>query len=66
MREAPSLVIIPELQAKGANIVAFDPVAMEEAAKQLNNVAWAENAYDVADEADILVILTEWNSIQSI
>ncbi|MAM35233.1 MAG: UDP-glucose 6-dehydrogenase [Micavibrio sp.] len=66
VREAPSLVIIPELQAKGANIVAFDPVAMEEAARQLNNVAWAENAYDVADDADILVILTEWNEFRAL
>ena len=41
-------------------------LAVEEAAKQLDNVVWAENAYDVADDADILVILTEWNEFRAL
>lgn len=66
VRESPSLVIIPELQLAGAHISAFDPVAMEQAAKQLENVSWCENPYETAKEADALVIVTEWNEFRAL
>lgn len=66
IREAPSLVIIPILQKAGAHIVAFDPAAMDHAKKALDNVTWANDAYDVAQDADALVILTEWNEFRGL
>lgn len=66
VREAPSLVIIPLLQEEGAKIAAFDPAAMENAAKVLEDVEWCDNAYDVAKDADVLVIITEWNEFRAL
>ena len=66
VRDAPSLVIVPILQEFGAQVVAHDPAAMEEAAKHLNNVEWKEDPYEVADGADALVILTEWNEFRAL
>lgn len=66
VRESPSLVIIPLLQEHGAHVATFDPAAMEEAAKHLEDVEWCENAYDVAKDADALVIVTEWNEFRAL
>lgn len=66
IREAPSLVIIPELQKAGARIAANDPEAMKNAAAALPNVEWCEDPYQVAKEADALVILTEWNEFRAL
>lgn len=66
MREAPSLVIIPELQLAGAVVKAYDPVAMEQAAKHLENVTWGKDSYEIAEGADALVIITEWNEFRAL
>ncbi len=66
VREAPSLVIIPILQEAGAVIAAYDPVAMDEAAHHLSDVQWCENAYEAAKDADVLVIITEWNEFRAL
>ncbi len=66
VRESPSLVIIPLLQELGANVAAYDPAAMEEAAKHLEGVEWCNDAYDVAKGADVLVIVTEWNEFRAL
>lgn len=66
MRDAPSLIIIPELQKAGAVIAAYDPVGMTHAQKFLNDVEWGTNAYDVAMGADAVVILTEWNEFRAL
>lgn len=66
VRESPSLVIIPLLQDEGANIAAYDPVAMNSAKPHLEDVEWCENAYDVAEGADALVIVTEWNEFRGL
>ncbi|MEZ5814788.1 MAG: UDP-glucose/GDP-mannose dehydrogenase family protein [Alphaproteobacteria bacterium] len=66
MREAPSLQIIPFLQDEGAHIAAFDPVAMDEAKKFLEDVEWCENAYEAAKDAEALVIITEWNEFRAL
>ena len=60
MREAPSLDIVPALQAAGAQIVAFDPEGMKEAARLMPGIAFADNAYDAVSDADVLVVITEW------
>ena len=67
MREAPSLVIIPWLLDHGARIQAYDPVAMQEAKKELPNNAnliYQENSTAVLNNADALLILTEWKEFR--
>jgi UDPglucose 6-dehydrogenase len=66
IRDSPSLVIIPALQAEGAVIQAHDPEGMEAAADELPGVQWCEDAYAAMDGADAVVILTEWNVFRSL
>ncbi|MAZ76806.1 MAG: UDP-glucose 6-dehydrogenase, partial [Micavibrio sp.] len=66
VRDAPSLVIIPKLQDAGATITAHDPEAQEEASKHLTNIDWKDSAYDVAQDVDVLIILTEWNEYRAL
>lgn len=67
MREAPSVVIIEDLHKKGAHIVAYDPVSVENAKKVLpKEVQYAKSAYQAARGADAVVILTEWNEFRQI
>jgi UDPglucose 6-dehydrogenase len=66
MREAPSLVIFPMLQARGARIRAYDPQGSSKAQGLLPNVEWCERALDVAEGADVLVVLTEWNEFRAL
>lgn len=66
MREAPSLVIIPGLQAAGAVVHAHDPVGRHEAEELLPDVVWFDDIYQAMDGADILVILTEWNAYRAL
>lgn len=61
MRGAPSTEIIPQLQGLGARVRAYDPVARETAQEVLRDVEFASNPYEVAEGADCLLILTEWN-----
>lgn len=61
MREAPSLVIIEKLLEAGANVKAYDPVAMHEAKKTLGEeITYCKDQYDVLIDADALLIATEW------
>lgn len=61
MREAPSLVTIPALLAKGAEILAHDPVAMEEARRHFgDSITYAESNYGALADVDALLIHTEW------
>jgi len=64
MRDSPSLDIIPVLQEKGAKISAYDPEGMKEASELLSDVAYGENAYEIMEGADALVIITEWNEFR--
>ncbi|MDR1475079.1 MAG: UDP-glucose/GDP-mannose dehydrogenase family protein [Holosporales bacterium] len=65
IRDAPSLVIIPELQRAGALISANDP-ASREAEKSLTNVDWQSCPYATCKNADAVVIITEWNQFRSL
>ena len=66
MREAPSLVIIDELIASGAKVVAYDPVAMHEAERILGNkITYSIDQYATLEGADALVIVTEWPEFRS-
>ena len=66
VRDSASLTIIPALQTEGANVRAYDPEAMEEAKKLLTNIEWCTNAYETMENADCLVILTEWNEFRAL
>jgi UDPglucose 6-dehydrogenase len=66
MREAPSLSILPVLAAEGAEVLAYDPVAMTEAQKLLPEVKTAVDPYACAEGADALVILTEWDQFRAL
>ena len=66
MRFAPSIEIISALQKEGADIKAYDPKAMEKSKELLKNVKYCENAYDVAEGSDALVILTEWDEFKEL
>lgn len=66
MREAPTLAIVPALQDAGATVRAYDPAAMHEAGALLPGVHWCTDAYDVATDADVLVIITEWNEFRAL
>jgi UDPglucose 6-dehydrogenase len=68
MREAPSRVIVAELARRGAAIRAYDPVAMEEAARVLEDTAglvFAKSQSDALEGADALVIATEWKEFRN-
>ncbi|MGF7139754.1 UDP-glucose dehydrogenase family protein [Roseimarinus sediminis] len=61
MREAPSLVIIDALLSEGAEVSAYDPVAMNEGKRILGNkINFANDEYDACIDADALILVTEW------
>ena len=66
VRESPSLVILPGLMERGAQVRAFDPAGMEEARALLDGVVWCNDSYEAMAGADALVILTEWNEFRAL
>jgi UDPglucose 6-dehydrogenase len=66
MRESPAIDIIRGLLEKGAKVRAYDPVAMEESAKVLPQVEYAEDEYAAVQDADALVFITEWNQFRAL
>ena len=67
MRDSPVLDIIPQLLEEKANIKAYDPAAMEQAAKLLpDEVEYCDRAETAITGADIVVIVTEWNEFRAI
>ena len=66
MREAPSVDIAKSLQAAGAEVRAYDPIAMEEAAPLLPNVEMMSNPYELAQGCDLLMVNTEWNEFRQL
>src|SRR5690606_30331085 len=66
MREAPSIDIIEALQAGGAKVRAFDPVGIEQARALLKDVGYGANPYEIAEGADALVLVTEWEAFRSL
>ncbi|MEQ1710877.1 MAG: UDP-glucose/GDP-mannose dehydrogenase family protein [Hyphomicrobium sp.] len=66
MRDAPSLVIVPMLQERGATVKVCDPQGRKHAEGLLPGVAWCELALDAADGADAVVVITEWNEFRAL
>src|SRR6266516_1293662 len=66
MREAPSLVIVPALEAQGARVRAYDPHGMEEARKLMPRLETAADPYACIEGADAMLILTEWDQFRAL
>ncbi len=66
MREAPSLDIIPALQAAGARIRAYDPAGLAEAETCFESIEFLSGPYICLEGADALVIITEWNEFRAL
>jgi len=66
MREAPSLVIVPALEAQGARVRAYDPHGMEEARKLMPRLETATDPYTCIERADAMLILTEWDQFRAL
>jgi UDPglucose 6-dehydrogenase len=66
MREAPAIPIVKALVERGAEVCAFDPVAMSQAEQVLSGIQFADDAYAAADGADVLVIVTEWDEFRAL
>ena len=65
MREAPSLVLIQKLQEQGAIVFAYDPVAMHETQRIIgDSITYCEDQYDCLNNADALIIATEWQEFR--
>ena len=66
MREAPSLVLIEKLLFEGCTVSTFDPVAMEESQRIIGNtITYAEHQYEPLQDADALIIVTEWQAFRT-
>lgn len=67
MREASSITLINALNSAGASVVAYDPKAMGEAKRYLKNasITYASNKYDALNQADALVLVTEWSEFRA-
>ncbi|MGY3438684.1 MULTISPECIES: UDP-glucose dehydrogenase family protein [unclassified Marinovum] len=66
MRDAPSLTIVPALVGGGAKVRVTDPQGRHEGEALLPGVTWSGDAYEAADKADLVVILTEWNEFRAL
>jgi UDPglucose 6-dehydrogenase len=66
MRDSPSLVILPALEAAGAEVRAFDPEGMAEAKQLMPGVRYCKNAEEAMTGADAMVLLTEWNEFRAL
>ena len=65
MREAPAIVIAQQLKDLGADVYAYDPVAMDEAKERMGNlVHYTEDKNEALVDADALVLVTEWNEFK--
>jgi UDPglucose 6-dehydrogenase len=65
-RESPALRLIQEIQKEGAKVKAFDPVAIPEASRVLQDVEYGADEYDTAKGCDALVLATEWNQFRNL
>lgn len=66
MRDSPSIEIIEALQKEGANIKLYDPSFSNQAKKVFENVSWEKNPYDCCNNADMVLILTDWTEFRAL
>jgi UDPglucose 6-dehydrogenase len=66
VRESPAIAIVEALRRRGARIQAYDPAAMEQAKAFLPDILYRPDAYSAAEEADAVVLITEWNQFRNL
>jgi UDPglucose 6-dehydrogenase len=66
MRDAPSVEIVQLLENEGASVCAYDPAASEKAKQAVPSVTLCRDAYEVARDADALILVTEWNEFKQL
>ncbi len=66
MRDSPAIVVVQTLQDAGAHVIGYDPEGMENAKKVIDGIDYASDPYEAANEADALVIVTEWNEFRAL
>ncbi|SFE41490.1 UDP-glucose dehydrogenase family protein [Roseivivax sediminis] len=66
MRDAPSLTIVPAMVGGGAKVRVTDPQGRREGEHMLPGVEWCDDPYQAAVDADVLVLLTEWNEFRAL
>ena len=66
IRDAKSLDVITALLAGGATVTAYDPIAMENTKRVFPQIGYAKNAFEAAQDADAVVVVTEWNEFKHI
>jgi UDPglucose 6-dehydrogenase len=66
MRESPAIDIVGGLQAAGAQVQAYDPIAMEVSRDILKDVQYCADAYEAAKGADALLLITAWNEFKQL
>jgi len=66
MRDSPALDLVPALIAAGAKVQAFDPEGMHEAKALLDGVDFRDGPYDAVKDADVVVIVTEWDPFRAL
>lgn len=64
VRESPALNIVNEVLNSGAEVAVYDPQAMDNAAKMISGASFVSDVYEVAADADVLVLLTEWDEFK--
>ncbi len=68
LREAPSLRLVDALVAEGARVKAYDPIAVENFRRTPHGdaIEYGRNAYDAAEDADAVILVTEWNEFREL
>jgi len=66
LRDAPALAIAQELIKQGGTVRAYDPAALEEACQTVSGLIPCKDAYDTAERADALILMTEWNQFRTL
>ncbi|GIF05150.1 UDP-glucose dehydrogenase family protein [Actinoplanes siamensis] len=66
IRDAPALDVAATLRRMGAEVVVYDPAAMDNARRAHPELGYATSALDAARDADVVVLLTEWNEFREI
>lgn len=64
MRDAKSVEIIAKLLAEGADVKAYDPISIENTRQIFPQICFTRNAYEAAEEADAVIVVTEWNEFK--
>jgi UDPglucose 6-dehydrogenase len=66
MRDSPAIAVVQTLQDAGAKVMGYDPEGMANARHLMENIDYAKGPYEAAQDADAVVIVTEWNQFRAL